>query len=323
MIAGELARRAQELAAARIPFVEATVIAARRPASVRPGASAIVGVDGTIEGFVGGACAEESVRLHALRVIESGESLLLRITPGDAEAAAEEPPAAEGSVTVANPCLSGGTLEIFLEPHLPAPVLIVVGETPIADAIADLGARVGYGVISSPDGKRELGAGEPGSGIAAVVVASHGRHEEAALEAALRAGVPYVALVASPVRGEAVRDALDLPAELRRQLRTPAGLDIGARTPAEVALSILAEIVAVRGEPVASAGDLGAAQSAARSPASPGAGTAVAIDPVCGMEVAIRENAIQLEREGRRHYFCSPACREAFAADPSRYAATR
>lgn len=240
MITGELQRRADELQAARIPFVEATVVGARRPTSVRPGAAAIVAADGRIDGFIGGTCAEESVRLHALRVMESGEPLLLRILPGEGDAEAEAP-AAEGSVTVENPCLSGGALEIFLEPHLPAPTVLVVGDTPIATALADLGTRVGYAVVAS-----EEGIDRPDADAAAVVVASHGRDEERTLEAALEAGVPYVALVASPQRGAAVRDALAVPEDLRDQVRTPAGLDIGARTPAEIALAILAEIVAAR-----------------------------------------------------------------------------
>jgi xanthine dehydrogenase accessory factor len=240
MITGALRRRAEELEAARLPFVEATVVGARRPASVRPGATAIVGADGRIDGFIGGVCAEESVKLHALRVMESGEPLLLRILPGEGDADAEAP-AAEGAVTVENPCLSGGALEIFLEPHLPAPTVLVVGDTPITEALADLGARIGYAVITSDEG-----IDEPDSNATAVVVASHGKGEERTLAAALQAGVPYVALVASAQRGASVRDALDVPEELRDEVRTPAGLDIGARTPAEIALAILAEIVASR-----------------------------------------------------------------------------
>ena len=118
----ETAGRADALTASRTPFAVATVVRRQRPSSVRPGDSAIVTADGTIDGFVGGACAEESVRLHALRVLETGEPLLLRIVPGE-----DEGPAQEGAVTVSNPCLSGGALEIFLEPHLPAPRVVIVG----------------------------------------------------------------------------------------------------------------------------------------------------------------------------------------------------
>jgi xanthine dehydrogenase accessory factor len=204
-------------------FVTATVVRAQRPSSVRPGDTATIHPDGTIEGFVGGVCAEQSVRLHALRALETGEALLLRIVPEG------EDPHEEGAVTVANPCISGGGMEIFLQPVLPAPVLGVTGETPVAAALRELAPRLGFVL-----GER---------GEAAVVVASHGREEQDVLARALEAGVPYVGLVASRRRGEAVRAAVGAGAE---RIHTPAGLDIGARTPEEIALSILAEIVASR-----------------------------------------------------------------------------
>ena len=236
----DTAKRADALVAERKPFVTAIVVRAQRPSSVRAGDSAVVLPDGTIEGFVGGACAEPSVRLHALRVLETGEPLLLRIVPGDGEE-----PAQEGSVTVANHCLSGGALEIFLEPSLPSPRVLTVGDTPIALALAAIGERVGLDVEPLPAGAEV----ELADGDVAVVVASHGRGEEDALAAALRSSVPYVGLVASRRRGAAVVEELRAAGvsddELRR-LRTPAGLDIGARGPEEIALSILAEIVAVR-----------------------------------------------------------------------------
>jgi xanthine dehydrogenase accessory factor len=227
MIAERLANREAALEAERTPYVRATVVRAGRPASVQPGATALVLGDGAIEGFVGGHCAEPSVRLHALRVLETGEPLLLRIEPGDGEGAA-----VDGAITVHNPCISGGALEIFLEPHVPRPRLRVMGNTPIAQALAELGRHMGY----------EVGD-EPADDDEALVVASHGRDEEQALTAALEAGVPYIGLVASHRRGQAVLAELGVPAD---KVRTPAGLDIGARTPEEIALSILAEIVATR-----------------------------------------------------------------------------
>lgn len=230
MIAERLAHRAATLEAERAPYVQATVVRAGRPASVQPGATALVLGDGTIEGFVGGHCAEPSVRLHALRVLETGEPLLLRIEPGDGDGAASD-----GAVTVHNPCISGGALEIFLEPRLPKPRMRVVGDTPIARALAELAAGVGYviGADASDDD-------------AAVVVASHGRDEEEALATALDVGVPYVGLVASRTRGQAVVQSLEVSDDDRARVHTPAGLDIGARTPEEIALSILAEVVATR-----------------------------------------------------------------------------
>jgi xanthine dehydrogenase accessory factor len=289
-----LAARAGALAAARTPFVLATVVRAQRPTSVRPGDTALVLGDGSIEGFVGGHCAEASVRLHALRALETGEPLLLRIVP-------EGPgggPDAEGAVTVSNPCLSGGALELFLEPRLPAPRLVVVGETPIAAALAALGERMGWAVVAG-----SAAAVQPAPDDAALVVASHGHDEERALERALRDGVPYVGLVASRRRGAVVLAGLDVPDALCARVHTPAGLDIGARTAEEVALSILAEIVATRGAARP------AAAAAAPEPAT-------ARDPVCGMEVALTAATPRLDG----HAFCCEGCRDAYAADPLRYA---
>jgi xanthine dehydrogenase accessory factor len=281
----DLARRADELAAAREPFVTALVVRAQKPSSVAAGDSALVLADGTIEGFVGGACAETSVRLHALRVLETGEPLVLRIVPDEAGREPEE-----GAVTVANPCLSGGALEIFLEPRLPAPRVAVVGDTPIAHALVSLGESLGYEVAVAPQDE-DL----------ALVVASHGRDEEDSLERALRAGIPYVGLVASRRRGGAVLDELrsrgTLPEEDVARVRTPAGLDIGAQTAEEIALSILAEIVTVR--------------RARHTVPAPG----TAIDPVCGMEVIAAEPSPHVERDGRYVWFCGDGCRERFETD--------
>lgn len=281
----EQARRADALAATRVPFVTAIVVRAQRPSSVTAGDCAVILSDGTIEGFVGGACAESSVRLQALRALETGEPLVLRIVPGD-----EDAPAEEGAVTVQNPCLSGGALEIFLEPRLPAPRVRVVGDTPIAVALVSLGERLGY----------EVGHDESDDDVA-VVVASHGRGEEDALERALRSGVPYVGLVASRKRGGAVVEELrasdTVEGEDVARIRTPAGLDIGARTPEEIALSIMAEIVSMR-----------RAREAVPDPAT-------AIDPVCGMEVVAGEPSLHSERDGLTVWFCGEGCKRTFEAD--------
>ncbi len=247
----------------------------------------------TISVLVGGACAESTVRAQALALLDSGETLLLRITP---EPEAPRP----GSLTVHNPCLSGGTLEIFLEPMIPAPLVVVAGDTPIARALLELAGPLGHAGVSY--------TGTLPGDTAAVVVASHGRDEEGVLVDALRANVPYVGLVASHKRGEAVLGAIDVCASMKAGVHTPAGLDIGARTPEEVALSILAEIISTRprpsGRPV---GD--------DAPTSAEAAT----DPVCGMSVAMVDASLHLDHEGDRYWFCGSGCLRAFAADPSAY----
>jgi xanthine dehydrogenase accessory factor len=310
MIAGGLHHRADELRAARTPFVVATVVRAQRPTSVHSGDAALVLGDGTIEGFVGGACAEQSVRLHALRALETGEALLLRILPGDDDA-----PTAEGAVTVQNPCLSGGSLEIFLEPMLAPPRVMVVGETPIADAVVRLGAELDLATEQTWPGD-EL---EPAEGDLAVVIAAHGRDELRALRRALEADLPYVGLVASRVRGEAVRGELRAEGLDADRLETPAGLDIGARTPEEIALAILARIVAVRRSEQRVAVRVVAPEPAvATRLARP-----TAVDPVCGMAVAAVEDAPHVEHDGRTVYFCCDGCRATFEQDPARFVAAR
>ncbi|MFJ9815131.1 XdhC family protein [Streptomyces sp. NPDC101151] len=302
----ELLTRADVLRHGRTPFVLATVVHAERPTSAKPGDSALVLPDGTVEGFVGGTCAETTVQLQGLRVLETGESLLLRITPAvdTGTEGAQDP--VEGLVTVANPCLSGGTLDIFLEANLPPALAYVYGHAPIARALLDIGRVLGLDA-------RPASPGEPlPPDLDVVVIATHGRDEETVLVQAARAGVPYIGLVASPKRGADVLAGLDITEEQRACVHTPAGLDIGARTAGEIALSVYAEITALRPR----------AARAARSQAdstAPQAG-AEEVDPVCGMTVAITPGVLSLDRAGSRVYFCGPGCRHAFADDPSRYA---
>jgi xanthine dehydrogenase accessory factor len=272
------ASRVEALTAARQPFVVATVVRAAKPTSVRPGDSAIVHADGTIEGFVGGVCAQESVRLYAARALETGEATLLRLLPG--LTSTERDPLA-GVVVSHNPCLSGGALEIFLDPQPVAPRIAIVGDTPIARALATIAAAADYDVGDTP-----------AAGDAALVVASHGEGEEQALEHALQAGVDYVALVASPKRGAAVLQAL--PEALRAKVHTPAGLDIGARSPADIAISILAQLIGSR--------------------TAHGPSVQTAIDPVCGMEVLASDETVHADVDGARVYFCCEGCKSAYLA---------
>jgi xanthine dehydrogenase accessory factor len=284
-------QRAASLRRDRVPFVHARVVLAERPTSAKPGDEALVLPDGTLEGFVGGTCAESTVRAQALTLLDSGESLVLRITP-------EEEAAQPGKITVHNPCLSGGTLELFLEPVVPAPLVVVHGDTPIGRAVGRLTEELGWSVAAADSADLDAAA--------AVVVASHGRDEEQALRAALRAGVPYVGLVASRKRGEAVLATLDLCASTTSRVRTPAGLDLGARTPQEVALTILAEILASRPRPTG-------------RPLESESAVQQAVDPVCGMTVAAVESSLHLDHEGQRVWFCGTGCLRAFAADPASY----
>ena len=301
MIRDELDRRARELSAERAPFVVATVVRVQKPASVKPGAVGLVLADGTIDGFIGGVCAQHSVRLHSLEALESGMPLLLRILPDGPEQIARE----EGLVTVTNSCLSGGAIELFLEPVLPAPRVLVAGDSPIAAELRKLGTAVGFDIVAAEDIPDATLAPEPGD--LALVVAAHGNDEIATLRAGLEAGVPYVGLVASRRRGESVIEELrsdGVADELLARLETPAGLDIGARTPAEVALSIVARIVELR--------RTGAEDRDGREPVSDVASPATATDPICGMRVVAGADTLSLERDGETVYFCSAGCMQAF-----------
>jgi xanthine dehydrogenase accessory factor len=239
----DLQGRAEYLRSGRTPYVQATVVRAERPASAKAGDRALVLPDGTIEGFVGGHCAEATIRSHGLRLLREGTSTLLRITP-----TASDEIVAEGLVTVGNPCLSGGSLDIFLEAMLPPMLVHVLGRSPVGRALVEVGRALGHDVTFRDD----PGAPPPAD-MSALVVASHGTDEEPALLAAVRAGVPYIGLIASRKRGAAVLDALGLTAEQRARVHTPAGLDIGARTASEIALSVYAELVAEHPGPVARA----------------------------------------------------------------------
>ncbi len=292
MIGEALTRRAQDLRAERSPFVVATVVRAQRPASVEPGTAGIVLEDGTIEGFIGGVCAQHSVRLYSLTAIESGAPLLLRIDPDGPEEAVPE----EGAVTVRNTCLSGGAIEVFLEPVLPAPRVLVAGGSPIAAALQTIGVELGLDVAAAHDVKDAVLT--PAAGDLALVVAAHGQDEIPILRAALEAGVPYVGLVASPKRGAAVVGELraeGVAEEALARLETPAGIDIGARTLPEVALTILARIIEVR-----------------RSDEAPRKAAATALDPICGMTVTVDADTPSLEHDGGTVHFCSAGCRRQF-----------
>jgi xanthine dehydrogenase accessory factor len=244
-----------------------------------------------------------------LKAIETEEAVLLRIVPdgptGEDPSTGREIAVEEGAVTTQNPCLSGGAIEIFLEPVLPAPRVLVVGDTPIATAVVSLGAELGLDLVPVAGNTPE-----PAPTDLALVVAAHGRDELHTLRRALEAGVPYVGLVASHKRGAGVL------AELRAdgvseshltQIDVPAGLDIGARTPSEIALSILAKVVATRrGERAAAPGNT---QIAVATPTP-----ALAIDPICGMTVAAVASTPSVEHEGETVYFCCDGCKTAFEA---------
>jgi xanthine dehydrogenase accessory factor len=316
-------------------FAVATVVARRAPVSAHLGDRAIVFADGRMDGFVGGACSREIVRRQALEAIRTRRSRLVSIRP-DADGADE---ATAEHVVVPMTCASEGAVDVYVEPIVQARVLVVVGATPIAGALARTARSMDYQVTrvvdapESPDVEAEAAALgvkvvmldalasilAHGAEDCAVVVASQGHYDDEALEVSLRSSAPYVGLVASHKRGATVRALLEERGVPRlATLRSPAGLDLGARTAPEVALSILAEIVQTLPDATSTAA-LAAPLASTESAAVP----ANKVDPVCGMEVDVATARHTAEVDGAIYYFCCATCRDRFVKQPQDYQGSR
>jgi xanthine dehydrogenase accessory factor len=303
-MADDLLALAHELARRREPFVLATVVRCERPTSAKPGAKALVRADGAVSGWIGGSCAEPLVVREALDALRDGQPRFLALV-GDGGASGAGP--REGMREHVMPCHSGGTLEIYIEPVLPKPSLVLVGSGPVVETLAALAAPVGFDVAvvtREPDL-----AGVAITPETAIVVATHGRFDEGALERALRSAARYVSLVASPKRAGAVVETLGTLGVPTERLKAPAGLDLGAVTPEEIAVSILAEVVqARRSRPLE-----------ARPPQPSPAPAGEALDPVCGMTVDVTTARFTSVLGGRPVYFCAAGCKRRFDEDPAKY----
>lgn len=290
----DMTERLAELEGHRAPFVHATVVRAQAPSAAQPGDQAVIHSDGNIEGFVGGHCAAAAVRDTALEALENDRSVLLRILP-DTTA---DFPTTPGAVVVVNQCLSGGALEIFLEPKLPPDVIHIAGQTPIADSVAFFAEHLGFAVLRDDS--------EPVGALAAIV-SIQGGDEPRAVEKAITAGIPYIGLVASQKRGHGMIESMGLSPPEKQCVHTPAGLPIGGRTPQEIALSILAEIIQEN-----RSGKLKASPTRTTVHVPP---ASTAIDPVCGMTVAISPETPHLALDGQDYWFCCVACRNRYAEE--------
>jgi xanthine dehydrogenase accessory factor len=249
-------------------FATATVVSRRAPVSSHIGDRAIIFADGRMEGFVGGSCSREIVRKQALEALRLGKPRLVLIRP-DATLETLQHAADAESIVVPMTCASEGAVDVYLEPHTCARVLLVAGFTPVAQAVAALGSMLEYEVVRvvTREELRDLEAApcklvalqdlsayleslpENTCSSMAAVVASQGHYDEPVLELLLNANVGFVGLLASRKRAVTVRELLELQgmdASLTAQIRNPIGLDINAKTPIEVAVSILAEIIAAR-----------------------------------------------------------------------------
>jgi xanthine dehydrogenase accessory factor len=303
------------------PFVLATVVWSRAPSSGKPGSTALITREGKIHGWLGGACAEPTVVREGLRAIEEGSPRVLFL--GTAEELEREGRA--GVVRVPIACQSEGALEVYVEPVLPAPHLVVIGRSPAVDALARMADALGWrtGVVDD-DGHAgdhdapsvitslDMEAARVGPG-SFVVVATQGYYDEDALMRALETPAAYVGLVASRRRAESVLGYLrdrGVSDEALARVQAPAGLDLGHVPNQEIAVAILAELVQRR-----AAGQL--------EPPPAVEARHEEIDVVCGMTVDVATARFRTTHEGRTYYFCSTGCLDRFTKDPAPFLATQ
>jgi xanthine dehydrogenase accessory factor len=319
----DLLQLAAELSRKGEPFVMAVVVRREPASSAQVGNTSLITETGECHGWLGGSCIQSTVVREALGALKSSAPRLISLSPHpDADGRA-------GVTTFPMTCHSGGSVDIYLDPVLPAARLLIFGVSPAAQALARLGKVMGYAIdVADPDADREAFPDadriidairkqdfEKSQGRVFAVVVTLGQHDEEATRAALALEPGYLGVVASRTRFAQIRETLvagGVPTAALERIANPAGLDIGARAPEEVALSILAEIVKVR-----------RAATDAKPQAAPAPPPAEeAIDPVCGMTVAIAAAKHKAEHAGRTYYFCCGGCRERFVATPDRYADT-
>jgi xanthine dehydrogenase accessory factor len=295
-------------------FALATVVRCEAPTSAKPGAKVLIREDGSVRGWVGGACAEPVVVREALSALRDGRPRLIGLYGEGGRA----PGRTEGMLEYGMTCHSGGTLEIYVEPYLPKPQLVLVGHGPVIESLAALGAAAGFAVSTlsedTPTGElAQLSLDRRAS----VVVASHADTDEDALARVLETDAGYVSLVASRRRAAVIFERVKqrgTPPDRFGRLKAPAGLDIGAVTPEEIAVSILAEIIQHRRSENA--------VGVEPEPAAPAVLVRIeSKDPICGMMVDSVTARFRSEFAERTVYFCCRHCKEMFDEDPERYRA--
>ena len=309
--------KASELLANYESFAIAVVVRYEAPISGKPGNKAIIFADGKIWGWIGGGCAQPVVVKEALKALRDGQPRLIRISPSS--------PPEQGIVDYAMTCHSGGTLDIYIEPVLPKPHILILGRSPVAVALARLGKAINYAVsVAALEADRErfpdcdlVQADLDLSPIKItpqtfVVVSTQGQHDEEALEKALRSEASYVAFVASKAKTAKILDYLKergLSSTRLGQLKAPAGLDIHASSPEEIAVSILAEIIR----------ENRSAKEKQKREVELAVGRQEAKDPICGMAVDIGKARHKSEFRGKAFYFCGAGCKQKFDKQPEQY----
>ena len=317
LLAADLAKRGEA-------FALAIVVRRAAATSAHLGDMALITPAGAFHGWLGGSCTQPNVISEAQRALADGLPRLVALSP---DPGSDGRP---GVTAVAMTCASGGSVDIYIEPVLPPPRLLLFGVSPTTRALSALGKAMAYAVdVADPgaDAAAFPAADRIFTDLAApelrqpvheagrfIVVATMGQNDEEATRTALGLDPVYLGVVASRKRFEQISETLvarGVPSDSLKRITNPAGLDIGAKTPEEVAISILAEIVKVRRAGV----------QAAPGEAVKTAPPEQARDPVCGMTVTVSPAAPRAEFGGRAYYFCCGGCRERFLAAPARYVA--
>lgn len=253
LLPADLAATASELRAREEPFAFATIVRTAGPTAAKPGAKALLNAEGEVlSGWLGGGCTTGAVRRAAKAAIANGAPQLVSVAPEEVLNASGVSPGdtVAGQQFARNGCPSRGSVDIFIEPCLPAPELAILGTSPVAEALVALAPRFHWALTAAPS----AGA-DPNARV--VVVATQGQGDLAALKSALDAGARHIAFVGSGRKFAALAERLTAEGaapEAVARIKAPAGLDIGAVTPEEIALSILAELVAVRRSPAREVG---------------------------------------------------------------------
>ncbi|HEX7329946.1 MAG TPA: XdhC family protein [Pyrinomonadaceae bacterium] len=279
-----------ELRAREEPFVLATVVAYKSPQSAKPGSKAIIKSDGSSIGWVGGGCVQPIVLREAKRALETGQPKLLTISP---DAARDD---WKGVESFRMTCEGGGSLEIYLEPFLPKPQLLIVGNSPVAETLAQLGALLDFKVVAA--GTDFSSVKDQINESSYVVVATMGNRDEEGLLAVIGTRPKYLGLVASRKKSEALFEYVRTTGTTDEDIAAitcPAGIEIGSETLPEIALSVAAEITRIR-------------RTSAEQPRT----VATAIDPICGMTVDIENAKYSSVVDGQTIYFCCLRCKEIF-----------
>jgi xanthine dehydrogenase accessory factor len=314
--------KASELLAAGKPFAVATVVRYEAPISGKPGDKAIIHADGRMWGWIGGGCSQPVVIAEALKALADGRPRLVRISPN------ATPGEESGTVDYTMTCHSGGSLDIYIEPVLAKPHIVIMGRSPVAQTLARIGKDIDYqiSVVAMTDHETFPVADRIAASLEEVgvtpqcflVVSTQGEDDEEAVEAALTSDAAYVSFVASKVKAQKITEYLrekGVSAERLARLKAPAGLDIRAASPEEIAVSILAEIIRARGTKTQEAAGTTAARTTKLSVITP-----EIRDPICNMIVDPTKARHTSEYRGGKVYFCSAGCKQTFDRQPEKYA---